>query len=383
MRIAIVTDTFPPDVNGVAMTLERLTAGLIARGHEVEVIHPGIREPERRSGGFAEVCVLGFPLPRYPFARLGMPRPVYLRRRWREQRPDVIYTATEGLLALSAVHAARGLGIPVVSGYHTHFPQYLSGYRLGLLEPMMVRYLRRLHNSTSCTLVPTRETERELRVLGFRNLEVLERGVDTSLFDPARRSRELRERWGAGPGDVVLLHSGRVAVEKNPALIFEAWETVRRAEPTAKLVMAGDGPLRAQLQAKYPDVVWTGFLTGTDLAEAYASADVLLFPSRTETFGNVLLEGMASGLVTISYHMAASRRFIEPGINGYAASAPLDDAFLLQTLRALRERRRWPRLSSAARAAVAGQSWGHITARFETLLLRSSGAGLSPAGAAA
>lgn len=383
MRIAIVTDTFPPDVNGVAMTLERLTAGLIARGHEVEVIHPGIREPERRSGGFAEVCVLGFPLPRYPFARLGMPRPVYLRRRWREQRPDVIYTATEGLLALSAVHAARGLGIPVVSGYHTHFPQYLSGYRLGLLEPMMVRYLRRLHNSTSCTLVPTRETERELRVLGFRNLEVLERGVDTSLFDPARRSRELRERWGAGPGDVVLLHAGRVAVEKNPALIFEAWETVRRAEPTAKLVMAGDGPLRAQLQAKYPDAVWTGFLTGTDLAEAYASADVLLFPSRTETFGNVLLEGMASGLVTISYHMAASRRFIEPGINGYAASAPLDDAFLLQTLRALRERRRWPRLSSAARAAVAGQSWGHITARFETLLLRSSGAGLSPAGAAA
>ena len=155
MKLAIVTDTFPPDVNGVAMTLERFAAGLIGRGHAVEVIHPGVSglSGEDRQGGFSEVCVPGFKLPRYAFARLGWPRPVFLHRRWQTQRPDVIYLATEGLLGYSALRAARKLKIPVVSGYHTHFPQYLSGYQLGLLGPLLLRYLRKLHNATALTLV--------------------------------------------------------------------------------------------------------------------------------------------------------------------------------------------------------------------------------------
>lgn len=379
MKLAVVTDTFPPDVNGVAMTLERLTAGLIGRGHAVEVIHPGVQglrgTPER--GGFREVCVPGFAIPRYALARLGWPRPVFLHRRWKQNRPDVLYLATEGLLGYSALRAARKLGIPVVSGYHTHFPQYLSGYHLGLLGPVLLRWLRKLHNATSCTLVPTEDTRRLLISQGFRNVEIMERGVDTALFHAGRRDPALRARWGAGPADPVLIHVGRLAAEKNPALVFQAWDLARKHYPSAKLVMAGDGPQRAFWQEKYPDAIWTGFLSGVDLAEAYASADLMLFPSRTETFGNVLLEGMASSLPTVSYHLAASRRFVDPGTNGYAATRDSHDDWLRQVLRALRERRRWPQIGEAARLSVQPQSWPRITRIFESWLMKAAGLDLS------
>lgn len=216
MKLAIVTDTFPPDVNGVAMTLQRLASGLIGREHSVEVIHPGIQglRGDEGGAGFAEVCVPGFAIPRYAFARIGWPRPVFLHRHWQDQRPDVIYLATEGLLGYSALRAARKLRVPVVSGYHTHFPQYLSNYHLGLLGPLLLRWLRKLHNSTACTLVPTEETRSLLVSQGFRNVEIMERGVDTELFHTNRRSREVRQRWGVEPGSPVLLYVGRIAAEK-------------------------------------------------------------------------------------------------------------------------------------------------------------------------
>ena len=176
-----------------------------------------------------------------------------------------------------------------------------------------------------------------------------------------------------------MLHVGRVAAEKNLGLVFQAWEAARSQFPNTKLVLAGDGPQRAFWTAKYPDTIWTGFLTGVDLAEAYASADLMLFPSRTETFGNVLLEAMASSLVTVSYHLAAARRFIDPGVNGFTATQETDDAWLRQVLRALRERRRWPRIAEAARLSVDNQSWSHITRVYEHWLMRAAGLDPAPA----
>lgn len=375
MKLSIVTDTFPPDINGVAMTLERLSAGLLARGHSVEVIRPRTHgfSNSTSQDGFSEIGLPGMILPGYPMAGIGCAPPRFFLNRWRRQRPDIIYIATEALLGFSALRAARKLKIPVVSGYHTHFPRYLSGYRLGLLGPLVRKWLRHFHNATDCTLVPTEDTRRELMAQGFRNLEILERGVDTALFNPERRDPGLRTRWGAGPADPVLLHTGRIAVEKNIGLVFQAWEMAKVHFPNTKLVMVGDGPQRSAWQAKYPDAVWTGFLSGVELAEATASADVLLFPSRSETFGNVLLEGMASRLVTVSYHQAASRRFIQPGVNGYASLRENDDAWLQQFLNALRGRRRWPAIAEAARLAVQPQSWPRITQDFETILTKSSG----------
>ncbi len=370
MRLTIITDTFPPDVNGVAMTLQRLAAGLLARGHEVEVIHPGGGDGGGK-GTFCEVGVASVRWPGYAQVRVGCPGWGFLRRRWEGRRPDVLYVATEGLLGGSARRAARRLGIPVVSGYHTHFPQYLGAYGLGWLEPLVWRYLRRFHEGSWRTLVPTEDTRRLLAGQGFGRLGLLERGVDTELFQPARRQAELRESWGARRGDPVLLYVGRLAAEKNVALVFEAWELARGPFPGAKLVVVGDGPQRALWEARYPEAQWAGFRLGVELAEMYASADLLLFPSRSETFGNVLLEGMASGLPTVSYHLAASRRFVEPGATGYAACQESEEAWLRQVLRALRERRRWGQVGGAARQAVLSQSWAEVTAVFESYLLQA------------
>lgn len=381
MKLSIVTDTFPPDINGVAMTLERLSAGLLARGHEVEVIRPrshgfsgGISQ-----GGFTEIGLPGMAIPGYRMAGLGWARRSFFAKRWSLARPDIIYIATEAILGHAALRAARMLGIPVVSGYHTHFPKYLSGYRCSLLGPLVGKWLRHFHNATDCTLVPAADTRRDLLERGFRNVEILERGVDTVLFNPERRDPALRARWGAGPADPVLLYTGRIAAEKNIALVFQAWEMAKVHYPNTRLVMVGDGPQRAAWQAKHPGAAWTGFLSGVELAEATASADVLLFPSRSETFGNVLLEGMASRLVTVSYHQAASRRFIQPGVNGYAAQRECDDAWLQQFLNALRGRRRWPAIAEAARLTVQPQSWERITQDFENILTRVSGHAAQPA----
>lgn len=385
MKLSIVTDTFPPDINGVAMTLERLSAGLLARGHTVEVIRPRTHGFNGGSSqdGFTEIGLPGLPIPGYPMAGIGWATSRFFRRRWSRERPDVVYIATEAFLGFAALRAARKLGIRVVSGYHTHFPKYLSGYRCGLLAPLVGKWLRRFHNATDCTLVPTADTRRDLLERGFHNIEILERGVDTALFNPERRDPSLRARWGAGPADPVLIHTGRIAAEKNIALVFQAWEMARVHFPNTRLVMVGDGPQRSAWQAKYPDAVWTGFLSGVELAEATASADVLLFPSRSETFGNVLLEAMASRLVTVSYHQAASRRFIQPGVNGYAAHRECDDAWLQQFLNALRGRRRWPALAEAARLAVQPQSWQRITQDFESILMKTAGATPAPAAAPA
>ena len=370
MKLAIVTDTFPPDVNGVAMTLQRLAAGMMGRGHGVEVVHPGGGEGAE-SGGFREVGVRSVAVPGYGQVRLGCPGWGFLRRRWEAERPDVVYVATESLLGGAARRAAGRLGIPVVSGYHTHFPQYLESYGLGWLRPMVWRYLRGFHAGSRRTLVPTEETRQLLAGTGFGGLELMERGVDTGLYGPGRRQAGLREIWGAGLGEVVMLYVGRLAAEKNLGLVFEAWELARQQQPGAKLVVVGDGPERAVWEARYPEAMWLGFRVGVELAEIYASADVLLFPSRSETFGNVLLEGMASGLPTVSYHWAASRRFVEPGVTGYAACQESDAAWLRQVLRALRERRRWGAMGGAARQAVLAQSWAEVTAVFESHLLQA------------
>lgn len=382
VSISIVTDTFPPDINGVAMTLERLAAGLIRRGHPVEVIHPGRRgEPsENPRGAFQEWVVPGFRVPGLGQAGMGWPQGSQLRERWSARRPGVIYVATEGMLGASAIRAARLLKIPVISGYHTHLPTYLSGYRLQWLGPWLLRWLRHVHNSTQCTLVPNEATFRILSDQGFRNLGVLGRGVDTQLFHPARRDPVLRARWGAAAGDPVILSVGRLAPEKDPQLVLRAWDLIRSWNRRSRLVVVGDGPLKQSLQARCPEAIWTGFLSGPDLAAAYASADLLLFPSRTETFGNVLLEAMASGLVTVSCHLAASQQFIEPGHNGYASSLDSPDAWLRQVLRAVREYRRWPQMAAAARLSVKNQSWDHTVRQFERWLCRATGAAESISG---
>jgi glycosyltransferase involved in cell wall biosynthesis len=223
-----------------------------------------------------------------------------LTARWSAQRPDAIYVATEGPLGWSALRAARPLGIPAATGFHTRFDDYMGQYGAGFLSPWVFAWLRRFHNRGAATLVPTRELQDQLTQQGFRHVQRLARAVDTRQFHPGWRDGALRVQWGLGDEDLAVLYVGRLAAEKNLPLLVRAFRAVQAQEPSAKLIVVGDGPEREALRELAPDAVFAGLRRGDDLAQHYASADLFVFPSRSETFGNVILEAMASGLATVA-----------------------------------------------------------------------------------
>jgi len=226
-----------------------------------------------------------------------------LLRRWKRSRPDVLYIATEGPLGFSALRAARRLGIATISGFSTNFQQYASQYGLGFLTRALTHYLRWFHNRSDATLVPSLSQKAELERRGFERLELLSRGVDSQLFHPAKRSNTLRESWGLAPDDIALLHVGRLAPEKNLRLLRPTLEALTNTHPNkrTKLIVVGDGPERASLEQQLPDAVFCGTQRGETLAAHYACGDIFLFPSLTDTFGNVVMEALASGLGVVAY----------------------------------------------------------------------------------
>jgi glycosyltransferase involved in cell wall biosynthesis len=368
MKIALVTETFPPEVNGVAMTLSRLVAGMRARGHSVEVVRPR-QKVELATGvtdaGELDYVVPGVPIPFYSALRMGLPVTGALKKRWREQRPDVVHVATEGPLGLAALRAAHLCKLPVTSSFHTNFHQYGGHYGLTLGRDLALRYLRWFHNRTRCTMVPATDLKGQLAADGFERLVVLARGVDGKLFSPARRSETLRAKWGAAAADPVMIYVGRMAAEKNLALAVEAFLELQRTEPRAKFVLVGDGPERAALEKAYPDFYYAGMQRGEDLAAHYASADVFAFASVTETFGNVVTEAMASGLVVLAYDYAATREHVCDGVNGFAAKFGDREAFLNEMRTLLARRPEWPAIRAAARTTAEGITWDAIFDVFE------------------
>src|SRR5262245_11344792 len=240
-RFCVVTETYPPEINGVAHTLSRLVGGLRARGHEVSVVrprqHPADASAPADADGAETALVRGLPLPGYGSLRFGLPAGRILQERWRRRRPDAIYVATEGPLGCSAVGTARRLDIPAYSGFHTNFHAYARHYHARALSWVALRGLRWFHNRTRGTLVASPDLRDQLAAAGFRDVHVLGRGVDARRFAPAHRSAELRARWGAGDGTLVALHVGRLAPEKNVRLAVHAFRAMRGACPTARLVI--------------------------------------------------------------------------------------------------------------------------------------------------
>jgi glycosyltransferase involved in cell wall biosynthesis len=374
MRVAIVTETWPPEINGVALTVQALARGLAGLGHAVELVRP--RQDGDAAGGddgYEQVLLPGASLPRYPGLRFGLPAHHALHQRWSQRRPDVLYIATEGPLGLTALGASRRLGIAACTGFHTRFDDFARHYGLGFLTPVVFAYLRRFHNRASATLVPTAELAGFLGEHGFRNVRLLRRAVDTELFHPARRDEALRASWGVAPGDPAVLHVGRIAPEKNLELAVRAFHALRERAPRARLVVVGDGPALAALAARHPDVVFAGIRRGEDLARHYASADLFLFPSLTETFGNVTLEALASGVPVVAFDYGAAREHIDSPLAG--ARVPRDDeqAFVDAAVRLGEEARRCLQrgdaaLRDAARGAVTALSTASVARHFADLL---------------
>lgn len=373
MQVALVTDTFPPDLNGVSLTMDRLRRGLETRGHRVSVVRPsGGAVPLRMRRG--ESGVRSLPVPGYPGLRFGLPSWWRLWRLWSTLRPDVVYVATEGPLGWAAASLARRLQIPVASGFHTNFDDYLRARRMARLGPLALRYLRMLHNGTVMTLAPCRGVMDRLEANGFNNLQILRRGVDAELFHPGRRDPALRAVWGVSdrPGTPpVFLLAGRLAAEKNLPFALGIVESL--TDGRGCCVVVGDGPERGALERRFQFARFTGALRGEALARHFASADVLLFPSLTETFGNVLLEAMASGLLTLSFDYAAAREHVIDGRNGWKVPAGDERAFGARIAASLAltavER---SALGAAARSTAEGLDWETIVKRFEELLTAAS-----------
>ncbi len=387
LRLAVVTETYAPEVNGVAATIACCVQGLRERGHQVQLVRPwqgagDVVPPCDPLHGPPEVLLRGMPIPRYPHLRMGLPAARELRTLWSGARPDLVHVVTEGPLGWSAVQAARSIGLPLSSDFRTNFHAYGAHYGLGWLRRPVAAYLRHFHNRTDLTMVPTEGLRRELAAQGFERLQVVARGVDAALFHPERRSDALRAQWGADAQTPVVLHVGRIAPEKNLGLLWEAVQAMRQVDPRTLLVMVGDGPQRAQLERQWRGhgVVFAGLQSGKALAEHYASGDVFLFPSETETFGNVTPEAMASGLAVVAYDYAAAAGLLHNSDNGLLAAFGEPAHFVQSAVWLARMWRERPAQVDAMRQAarhtavdltwpaVVGQIEGHFAA-----LLHASG----------
>jgi glycosyltransferase involved in cell wall biosynthesis len=356
MRISVVTETYPPEVNGVAMTLAQLVDGMHRRNHDVQLIRPkqDVGDAAGQGARFSEVLMRGMPVPYYPSLRMGVPSKRVLVKLWSTHRPDVVHIATEGPLGWSALQAARHLKLPVTSDFRTNFHAYSRYYGMGWLNKPIMAYLRKFHNQARCTMVPTEALRRELEGKGFRHLSVVTRGVDSQRFAPTHRSAALRASWGAGPDDLVVL--------------LATFEAVRSAVPGARLVLVGDGPLRAELQSQCPSATFAGHQSGRALAEHYASFDLFLFPSLTETFGNVTTEAMASGLPVVAFDHAAAAQLIRSGDNGLLAPCADAPAFMRGALALAGDTERRRAMGVQARQSACALDWDQIVARFEGVL---------------
>lgn len=326
MRYTIVTETYPPEINGVALTVQRLERGLRARGHAVTVVRP--RQGRQDSAAAHEHLVPGAPLPRYPGLRLGFPSARRLKRLWRQSTPDALYVATEGPLGWSAVRAARRIGIPVATGLHTRFDEYMRDYGAAALTGLALGWMRHFHNRADATLVPTRELARFLGDQGFRNVVHLPRAVDGSRFSPVHRDPALRAAWGLAEKDLAVLYLGRIAAEKNLDLAVRSFRAIQQHRPDARFVWIGDGPERSRIEQDNPDFVFCGMQRGEALARHCASGDLFPFPSRSETFGNVTLEALASGVPTVAFDYGAAREHLRDGLDGRTVPDGDEAAFI-------------------------------------------------------
>ena len=361
LRVALVTSSYNFIADGVALTLNRLVGWLETHGVTVEVFAPTAAKPALAHEGEL-VSVPSLPLPGRPEYRLAFGLGGVAKRRLLDFKPDLIHIAVPDLLGLAALKLARKHGIPAVASYHTRYETYLRHYwYLAGLETQLKRYLRWFYGQMREVYVPSESVREALLADGLKdNFKPWPRGIDTARFSPDKRSTAWRQRYGIGADETVVLHVSRLVREKRLDTLTAA---LNRIGAPHRAVIVGDGPDRGFAEQQLPGAVFTGFLGGEDLAAAYASCDLFVFPSDSESFGNVTLEAMASGLPCVCADATGSRSLVVPGQTGYLAPADDADGFARAMTALIDDAVLRRRLGEAARARALTFSWDETMAR--------------------
>ncbi len=359
MRIALVTENFLPKIDGVTRTLAMLLEYLQRHGHRAIVLAP--EGAPSRYAGAPVFGAPGVPLPIYPELRILLPPPKF-RHVLERFRPDVVHVADPMILGAAAIFWAQRLGIPLVSSYHTNLASYLPYFHLGALaEPTWV-YRRFLHQQCRVTLCPSPSTALHLERKGFSQVHVWPRGVNGALFNPRQRSDAWRGWVASNPAAKIILYVGRLSYEKNLEALLAAFKALEDVEPEAHLALVGDGPARPDLERALSGhrALFTGYLRGEALAEAYASADLFAFPSTTETFGQAVLEAMASGLPVVAFDAEGVRDLVRPHETGLLVPEG-DIAAFTEALRGLlAQPERQALMRARARSAAEQRTWDSV-----------------------
>lgn len=367
LKIAIVTETWVPEINGVALSLLQLCKGLQKLGHKILLIRP---EQKNKCSEFKpnkECLIKAQTIPKYPDMQFGWPQYLKVSQAISDFSPNVVHIVTEGPLGFTALHAARSKHIPVSSGFHSPFQEFSRFFDLAFLVKPIQKYLRWFHNNTQLTCVPSVDTERALRQFGVTcPLVVVGRGIDTQKFSPQYRSEYLRKLWGADTDTTVMLYVGRVSPEKEIGVLIDTFALQNKDQKKVKLVIVGDGPDRVYLEKKQgaDQVIFMGSLNGKALSEAYASADVFVFASQVETFGNVVLEAMASGLPIIAYDYACAQLHVKQQVSGWLSPLGQVEQFI-QTILALPNNMTLHRMGQRAMQDVQDIGWKHPVQQLE------------------
>ena len=361
MKVAFFTESLLPHVDGVSLTLARLFGTLEREGVDFRVFSPF--QPEEPSWAERVRPVRFFRFPLYPDYRVTIPGGGQTAEALRGYAPDLVHVVSPTPMAIWAQRQAASIGVPVVSSFHTHFVSYFRYYGVPRLEGLGWRYLRWFYGRCRRTYAPSRSISRELGEHGIANVELWERGIDLARFDPGRRDPQLRQRLGVSDEVPMLLMVSRLVAEKDLADLIPMERRLRERQVPHRLVLVGDGPMRDELEAALPDAHFAGHQTGDDLARWYASADVFVFPSTTETFANVVQEARASALPPVVVDRGGPPDQIRHGETGLIARAndPDDLARHVETL--LRDPQLRRRMGEQARESARAQDWDAINRR--------------------
>jgi glycosyltransferase involved in cell wall biosynthesis len=360
MRIALFSEVYWPMVSGVGVTLVRLVDALEARGHQVRVYSASYELPSGLTDRPEVHRSASIPLFLYPDVQWAFPRSRAVLEDVAVFAPDVIHVATEFAMGAAGLKVARQLGIPVVASAHTDYEKYAARYGLDWVMGAGWKYLRWFYRQSGVVLCPSGVYERHLNARGIHNTGIWTRGVETELFHPRNRSEAYRRTLGLGPRDLLVTYVGRIAREKDLDQLLQAWQMLGRRDD-ARLVLVGRGPMEAELaRREIPGLVLAGLKEGTDLTAAYASADVFAFPSTTETFGNVLLEAMASGLPCLAAAAGGVVEFARHGTNAWLVDPGNPKAIAAGLERLLTDDDLRRALSAGARKTACERRWDLI-----------------------